>query len=214
MRSLSIAIFLGMMSACVFFDDGGHTCVLNDRGAGIAEPAPQRDPESLTCQSRSSPCDPACGPCPETAFAPEVTWGVCGSPCEQLGETECAADPSCRVVKDARCAVSGSCPTDFLGCFPTDTFTDPTIACSTVTDGWSCSRSNTCTALHRNDPCPVDGACVRSFAMCIVEGSNPGRCHEQAICRAVSPTCSPGSTAGVANGCWTGACIPNDICEP
>ena len=216
MRSftLGIAALLGA-SACILFDDGGgHTCFLPDQTAGVAL-APQRNPETLTCESTSPPCDPKCGPCPAGAtFAPATTWGFCGAACESLGETQCAADPTCRVVKDARCAVSGTCATDFLGCFPTDQSADTTIACTAATDGFTCSRSPNCTALHRNDPCPTDQVCSRTFAACVAEGSAVGKCHAQITCKAAPPTCVTGTTPGVANGCFTGVCIPNDICEP
>lgn len=209
-RSLSaLVFFLSSLSACVLFDDdGGSQCNL----AAIA-PAPVRNPTTLLCEARGSSCPEGCLCAADTAdFAPEVTWGSCGSPCEALGEAQCAADPACRVVKRGSCAVSGTCATDFMGCFPTDTATS-SIDCA-FADAETCSRSNECTAFHEFEVCPFDGECPRPFAMCLREGQDPGRCFDPVLCDAAPPTCPAGTRAGIANGCWTGACIPEAICEP
>ena len=100
-----------------------------------------------------------------------------------------------------------------MGCFPTDQFVDPTVVCTAATDGESCSRNNKCSALHRNEPCPLalDAVCVRPFALCVNEGADPGNC-DPAACDAIPPSCPSQTTPGVANGCFTGVCIPNDLC--
>jgi hypothetical protein len=177
----------------------------------------QRNPQDLTCQNFGGGpiCDPECGPCPlGTDLAPIPSWGVCGSACELQDESSCAADPSCRVVKDARCAIDGTCLTDFIGCFPTDQQQIADLDCKTA-DAQTCSESSTCTAFHRNDPCglAVDGPCPREFAMCMPEGQAPGRCFDPVSCDSVGPACGPNETPGIANGCFTGACIPQDLCE-
>ncbi|MBX3155579.1 MAG: hypothetical protein KF773_06250 [Deltaproteobacteria bacterium] len=206
---MTALLLLSGFSACVLFDDGGgRRCNF----AAIA-PAPVRNPTTLLCEARDTSCPPGC-PCPETTadLAPPVTWGSCGSPCEALGEAQCAADPSCRIVKQASCAVSGTCTTDYIGCFPTDNAADSSVDCA-FADAETCSRSNECTAFHEFEVCPFDAECARPFAMCLREGQDPGRCFEPALCPTLPPPCRPGTHAGVANGCWTGACIPEDICE-
>jgi hypothetical protein len=118
-------------------------------------------------------------------------------------------------VRDAKCAIAGNCTTDFVGCFPIDGAPDPSVQCFTATSGWDCSRNAACSALHRPEsPCGLDGICPRDFALCVPEGRSPGKCHAQALCDAVGPACGPNATAGIENGCFTGACIPNDLCEP
>ena len=151
---------------------------------------------------------------PAPPIPPIPSWGICGSPCEQLGESACAADPSCRVVKDAACAIHLDCLTDFLGCFPTDGITEE-VDCFTA-DAWACSRDRACTALHTSAACPaVEGQeCPRPFALCIPEGTSPGRCFDEVSCRALPPTCPGGTRPGVSNGCYTQACIPLELCEP
>ena len=206
---------LAVLPGCFYFvgdDSGGDDCTIVERTAGAPiATAPLRNPETLTCESFGTGCDPACGPCP--ALAPEPTWGQCGSPCETLGPADCAADPGCRVVTDAACEISLNCLTNFVACFPVDRAADNTIDCFTA-DAWQCSRSNACTALHSNAPCPNDAECPRPFELCVREGTSPGRCHDMVTCRALPPECGSGKTPGVSNGCWTGACIPNDLCEP
>ncbi len=219
--SIGIVALFALAGCQLFFDDRGgkSPCETADDIADPppgAQPAPQRNPETLECQSFGSTCDPSCGPCPETAFAPIPSWGSCGSFCEGQDEAGCAASPECRVVKDARCAVSGDCTTDFLGCFPTDSFTDPTTDCFAARDGQTCSRSSACTALHRLEPCPLalDAPCPEPFAMCVPEGQSPGQCFAPVTCDAVGPACPKDSTPGIENGCFTGACIPMDLCGP
>ena len=210
-RLLCVSVIV--MSGCVFFvdDDDGEVCRLGAAAHADGAPLPQRDPATLQCETYGGGgCDPACGPCP--LLAPEVTWGVCGSPCEALGESQCAADPACRVVKDANCAITFDCITDYVGCFPVDTAADDTVDCFT-TDAWTCSRSSACTAMHTHEVC-IDGPCDRPFELCVPEGTYPGTCWETVTCDAVTPSCPPGRTPGVETGCYTGACIPLDICEP
>lgn len=221
-----IAALVASTGCDLFFDGGGRRpdrCEVLAEGAiddGTAEvaPAPLRDPERLTCEAFGGGCDPECGPCPETAvaLAPIPSWGVCGSPCEALGEAACAASPECRVVRDARCTIWADCTTDFIGCFPIDGAPDPEVDCFAARDGWTCSRSAACTALHEQTPCPLstDAQCPRPFALCVPEGADPGRCHEEALCDVPTPSCPSGTTPGVANGCFTGACIPLELCEP
>lgn len=215
MRWLWVFNVVVLPGCMLFFDDGKRSPVC-DLAEPASLPAPLRDPEQLTCQQVGGGCDPACGPCAETAdLAPLPSWGVCSSRCEFLDESACAADASCRVVKDARCAVAGTCITDFAGCFPVDNQPDPRLACASAKDGWTCSRSAACTALHVVDlVCPPDGSlCGRPFVLCIDEGKDVGRCGDPVACDRAPPSCPTGTTPGVANGCYTDACIPRALCE-
>lgn len=207
------------LSGCLYFFDGDD----NDKACPLDQPAgataPQRNPDDLTCQTFGYPCDPECGPCPgvaATALAPLPSWGICGSTCEALAEDACARREDCRVVKDVACAISGTCETDFLGCFPTDTYVEPGVDCGAARDGYTCSTSPACTAFHVSEPCLGDpqGECPRAFALCMPEGQSPGRCHDPVACRALPPACPSGTTPGIANSCYTGACIPVELCEP
>ena len=211
MGSMRWLIWIALLPGCVYFtNDGGRDDCPDFAQEEIT--ALQRNPETLECGSYGSgQCDPACGPCP--LFAPEVSWPACDGRCESLGETDCAAEPGCRVILDAECSVGLNCLTNFIACYPIDGAPDASVDCFT-TDAWTCSRSAGCTAYHSYTVCPAgDNSCPRPFEMCTAEGRLPGRCWDQVACDAAAPDCPTGSTPGVANGCYSGACIPLDICE-
>ena len=229
MRSLAcLTLLAGLCSGCTLFftggdDSGDDVCALAEDNAepAIAQ-APLRDPSDLTCDSFGGfPCNAECGPCPAATGAaiapipPNPSWNYCGHSCEQLGETACAADPGCRVVKDAACTFGMNCFTDFVGCFPVDTSPDATVACHGA-DAWDCSRSAACTAIHSYSVCPAGTGndCPRPFELCVPEGSHPGSCTGNVTCDRVTPTCPTGTTPGISGGCYTGACIPTDLCTP
>ena len=216
-----------LFSGCTLWfdsDDDPPVCALDAEGGAGQDiaPAPLRDPGDLTCDNYGGgpSCDPACGPCPELAAAlapipPIPSYNYCGHICESYGESQCAASPECRVVKFAECVVGDiPCLTDFMGCFPVDT-APRTTACFQA-DAWECSRDSNCTALHSSaDNCPEGDAynCPREFELCIPEGSDPGECYAEAQCDSIAPPCPSGTTAGVLNGCWSGACIPTHLCN-
>src|SRR4051794_16777781 len=117
-RTLSLAtlvLALVLASGCALVFDGGGSggddvCAFADDQPAVVA-APQRNPENLECQSfGGGSCDPSCGPCPAVDLAPIPSWGFCGSPCEQLSESACAAAPECRVIKDIACTRSQTCP--------------------------------------------------------------------------------------------------------
>ncbi|HWO19049.1 MAG TPA: hypothetical protein VNO30_09735 [Kofleriaceae bacterium] len=214
-----LAMFLVLISGCMFvFDgrEGDDDCLLAEPALA---PAPLRNPETLRCESfgGGGGCDPACGPCPALDLAPIPSWGSCGSSCEALSESACASTVGCRVVKDAACAVSGTCTSDFLGCFPTDQGTITDLGCFDAHDGWACSQIPDCVAYHR-----ISGATsgftsperLLPFAMCAPEGKSPGSCYAAVTCDRAAPACPTQTTPGIANGCYTGGCIPTDLCGP
>jgi hypothetical protein len=230
-----LALLVCLLSGCYIInpehgtggdDDDCLTPPVGEGSGGKDEPAsvvaPLRNPNTLTCDTfgGGGPCDPNCGPCPleeGQALAPIPSWGQCFSSCEQLDESSCEVRTDCRVVKDARCSVSGDCFTDFMGCFPTDQFVDNSVNCATAFDGETCSRNPTCTAFHRESACPLEDPvppqCNRDFAFCMPTGVAPGVCNEPVTCDAVGPACPTNSTPGISGGCFTGACIPLDLCE-
>src|SRR5262245_40346535 len=117
LASLSLLLALAPGCALVFHDGGDDVCLAGAEPASV--PAPQRNPDTLTCEAFGGGCLPQCGPCPAVDH-PAVTWGFCGSSCESLTESACAADATCRIVKNAACVASGTCATAFVGCFPVD----------------------------------------------------------------------------------------------
>ncbi len=227
LRVVSLVAVLMPLGACTLWfgdDDDTNRCdVFAAREDGIQEiaPAPLRDPSDLTCDNYGGYCNPECGPCPEVASAaallptpPIPSYGYCGHICETYNQSQCAADPACRVVLDAECSFGTlDCFTNFMGCFPTDTQQDSSIDCWTA-DAWDCSRSNECTAYHSTAGCGPNEDCAetrRPFALCAPEGEDPGDC-EQATCDRTPPQCPSGTFPGVRNGCYTEACIPSELC--
>lgn len=227
MIRLVVASLVLTLSGCfILFDEhgkggGGDDCLVpaTDEPQPGALAAPQRNPFDLSCQSFGGTCDPACGPCPETgaALAPLPSWGFCFSSCESHDEATCETDDRCRVIKDARCAIDGTCVTDFLGCVEIDQFVDVLVDCTLVTDAETCSRNPACTGYYEPNGCSIlqnGPACGASFAFCGPEGRGAGRCFDQAACDRLPPACPAGTTPGVADGCFTDTCIPNAQCEP
>lgn len=223
-----LAVSLGLTGCFVVFgndNDPPDVCALaEDANEPAIAQAPLRNPDNLSCESFGDGCNPECGPCPALTgqsrepanlLAPTPSWNYCGHRCETLSESACSTDPECRVVKDARCNVSLDCETDFMGCFPTDTQPATGTDCFRIFDGWECSRDSACTAMHYG----VGGATresqqqLRPFAMCVPEGKSPGQCWSEATCDRLPPNCPSGTTPGLENGCYTGGCIPLDICE-
>ncbi|MBA3465180.1 MAG: hypothetical protein H0T46_34940 [Deltaproteobacteria bacterium] len=221
MRRLAFVAFLVTAPACsVFWEKGSgggdDVCVFGENDEPAIAQAPLRDPSNLTCVSfGGGGCNPECGPCPAiTAHrTPVPSWGVCGSGCDALGDGACTMTPDCRTTRDATCTIGpNACITDFLGCFPTDFSRDDTINCFTA-DASTCSRSKKCEAHHGHAPCPVGGGeCPRPFVTCVPVGVSPGSCDGQVTCRRVAPTCPAGTTPGIANGCYTDACIVTTQC--
>jgi hypothetical protein len=213
MRFVPIVFAIALAPACTLHwgDDTGDDGCLS--GGGLEAPAiPLRNPDTLTCDSFGGGGCQTC-PCPQADPIAIPSWGQCYSACESLTESQCAAAAECRVVKDAECSIWQDCTTDFIGCFALDTAPDASIDCFAA-DAQACSRNNECTAYHSVDP-PCDGeGCVRPFELCTPEGQSPGSCWSQTVCDIPAPPCPSGTTPGIENECYTGACIPIELCGP
>ena len=46
------------------------------------------------------------------------------------------------------------------------------------------------------------------------DGGGPGNCYGSVTCNSAPPQCPANTTPGVANGCYTGYCIPVSQCGP
>jgi len=53
---------------------------------------------------------------------------------------------------------------------------------------------------------------VSGCSLCIPEGSEPGTCTGSVVCDRIPPSCPTGPTPGITGGCYSGACIPLDLC--
>lgn len=229
------AALIGLTGCTLYFNHDGDDTTTGDDEPPCADDAPAGaairlvNPETLACQSfYTNPCDGQCGPC--TASAPYIPpWGSCESACIGKSETACAADPSCNVTKEANkyYGNGGLAPQnqhdDFLGCYPIgNAGVIDSVGCQTL-DAEQCTNDNGCTAIYdapygtgcgglktvTPEQCP--GA---MFVACVREGlDDPGVCYASApTCDATPPPCPANQTPAMENGCWTGACIPQQYC--
>ncbi|HEY6033803.1 MAG TPA: hypothetical protein VIV58_06075 [Kofleriaceae bacterium] len=60
-------------------------------------------------------------------------------------------------------------------------------------------------------PCNSMG-CQDTCAPTCVPDAGWGECTGQITCNSAPPACPANTTAGIANGCWTGYCIPSSAC--
>jgi hypothetical protein len=129
---------------------------------------------------------------------------ACNGPCVTLDEISCASDAWCFVARDFTAFYTGA-PDRFLGCFPKTPFSSR-AGCE-ERDVTTCAFDGRCAGLyHASSPA--------KFVECIDEAVIAGSCTEVATCMTRPPSCPADRTPGVAAGCYTGACIPNDLCAP
>lgn len=152
--------------------------------------------------------------------------GAGASSCEGLDEIPClGAYPSCAPVYDDACCPScepGPCADcidwQFHHCAPFEEVCDAPPPCGNATI-WACSGGTpSCTGQAGN--CGADPGCAQ--ATCSVEsGPCPGdECHPvtaeicgPALCNAIPPTCPGGTLPEHEADCYTGWCIPADVCR-
>jgi len=234
----AISIFL-VLAACTTTKK--PVCNYQEDEPGIAE-IQYRDPQSGQCQSFGSPypCDPQCGQlCPATGAGDALPdWAMCGGACDGLSETQCLASPSCHAAYQDSPTPS---PT-YWGCWELPPSGAITGSCSGL-DAQTCSEHTDCVSNYTS-PVNAGPSFVPSFVSCAAEPtssvcagtscamgsecvvtptapSSPvceptatvGDCVA-ATCTTPPPGCPAGTTPGVANGCYTNYCIPQDSCAP
>ncbi len=79
---------------------------------------------------------------------------------------------------------------------------DPSPTCAAVT----CAPGNACV-----ERCNANGQC---WPACVPVNPDPGSCTGNLYCFAMPPACPANTVAGIADGCWTGYCIPSNECGP
>jgi hypothetical protein len=238
MHSTRLAIagvlLLSAASGCIFYSDDDDDCQYGGTGAepgGAAYYDPgQRNPETGVCEyfggGGGGGCGDPCNPCPEgdqADKAPAPTWGYCESQCTGLDEASCTTASGCRAIYTSNC-ITDDCADQpvYVECWSTDMQGPIQGGGCEGLDAYSCSMHDDCSAVHypgcdqadaeAQDPiaCPVG-----AFGYCTPENGdvNPGRCWDPVTCDAATPDCPDGTTPGIANGCYTGYCIPLDECE-
>lgn len=124
----------------------------------------------------------------------------CTGTCVGLDETSCLQQ-DCYVARDMAAFYVGA-PDSFLGCYPDAEFSSTSKPCSERTAG-ECASDGACAGLYD---------ATKKFVECVNEQLVAGSCSEPATCTTTAPTCPADRTPGVADGCYTRACIPNASC--
>ncbi|HEY4180239.1 MAG TPA: hypothetical protein VGM90_25525 [Kofleriaceae bacterium] len=229
------AALIGLTGCTLYFDHKGDDTTGDDQpppcGGVTTTPLIRLvNPETLACQdfSGGDPCAGSCGPC-SGATSAIPPWGSCLSECIGMSESACASDPACYVAKESNkyYGNGGVDPQhrvdDFLGCYPVSTGgVADTVSCNFL-DALSCTSDNGCTAIYdapygtgcgglktvTPEQCP--GA---EFVACVNEGvQDPGVCTNGTVsCNSSPPLCPQNQSPGIVNGCWSGACIPQQYC--
>lgn len=223
--ALALILLVTTASGCFLYLDDDDDCLYGGGDVPALEPLPGiRNPYSGQCEFHGGggggTCNPACGPCEPTPADPAPggalpSWGFCESYCSGLDQLTCLATPGCRGAY----LDSGV----YFECWAVD-MTGPIQGggCEGL-DAWSCSVHDDCIAVHAST-CPIadpsgggDIACgAGQFVACAAEpgGTDPGTCFGDVFCESEPPGCPPNSIPGRRNGCWTGACILVEQCEP
>ncbi len=222
--TLTLALGSTLAAGCYYEDhcvDALEERAPVDPGPGI------RNPYSGQCEyygggggGSTGECDDFGGNFTEPAGdrAPLPDWGVCDGFCETLAEEDCLQAAECRAAYADPCA-DGITQCElvepaFYECWavtPGGGYSED--GCNTY-DADECSRHNECSAVHTISGGAATGA-LGPFAYCVDEAgsTDPGSCSEVAECAMPAPDCPEGTVAGVAQGCWTGYCIPLDECD-
>lgn len=211
-----------LLAGCSLYFDGGNAdddpCLTD-----VAPPAYTErlvNPDTLACQGFSQPtCDDTCGPCP-LAGAGQIyipAWGRCDSTCLGLDEATCEKRTDCRVARQGALYFANQ-PDSFMGCYPTGTLGGGTSGSCTGLDAESCSNLNFCASVYEGNPDNCGGAANfeacngARFVQCVPEAAHLAGTCAPAACRVIPPSCPYDTTPGVENGCYTGACLPNQYC--
>ncbi len=150
----SLALLITLLAGCT--DTTPPPCDYATPGIALE----YRDPSTGQCESFSSPCEQACGPCDDLATEPPPNWPQCYGTCESLGETACLATPSCHAAYQDD---SASKPV-FWGCWDPPPSGAVEGSCTGL-DAATCVAHDNCTSLYTG-PVNQPPNFVPSFESC------------------------------------------------
>jgi hypothetical protein len=224
---LQVCLLVAASSGCAFYSDDDDDCKFGggatEAGAAVYDPG-QIDPQTGVCQyfggGGGGGCGDPCTPCNgDSDRAPTPTWGYCESQCTGLDEATCKLTSGCRAIYGGD---------TYAACWATDQ-TGPIEGggCDGL-DATACSLHDDCAAVHEGVGCAVGGggdgsaqdtptlACgVGNFQSCRDENASTGygTCDGELTCQMDPPQCPADATPGIADGCYTGYCIPLANCD-
>ncbi len=230
LRLASLCALMLTSSCALYFGDDDDDCPYggyDTGGSGAEAPAVGlHNPETGQCEYGFGggrppyPCDDRCGPCDQPAvaeadYAAPPSWGYCESECTGLDEASCLESPGCRgIYAEPYCGDGVSCDGyGFVECWSVDQSGPIQGECIGL-DAYACSMHDDCIAKHESVCSGPEACSLGGFQACYPEPiDDAGACWGEVNCRSLPPECPTDTTPGIANGCWTGGCIPLDECE-
>jgi hypothetical protein len=184
-------------------DDCGQAAPSNNTSA-------YRDPQTGACIDEGGGYYCGCASaCPGGGAAiGNPDWGQCYTSCDNLDESDCITTSGCHAAYVETVLGAPVSTHTFYGCWQTAPGGQATGSCSGL-DAQSCSTRDNCSMVYTG----YQGA-PQDFERCFDETTttDPGQCTGTLQCAMAPPPCPANTTAGIANGCWTGFCIPNAQC--
>ena len=138
--------------------------------------------------------------------------------CAGLDAWNCSRHDNCIAIHDWSCATPGQPdprPGSFCGAgeFLRCDFEPESRGCydnSECPNGYRCTAEDVCGTPPDCDPAVgCDSVC---YGVCVPE-FDPSDCFGEVYCDSLPPECPPNTIPGRRNGCWTGQCIPVELCE-
>ncbi len=194
--------------------------------------------DELTCMStagcRAAYLDDCMGTdCADTGKTFYACWGtdqsgaIQGGGCEGLDAWECSRHDDCSVIHyNNGCLTAADAAGVPVECDPLGYFEaciDESIVCDEYNpdvcpEGTYCNATEVCLPYpgcdDGTDEAPGLIDCEAACAgFCVPEEPHAaGNCYEEALCDMVEPECPADTLPGVADGCYTGYCIPIAEC--
>jgi hypothetical protein len=227
---------------CEYFGGGGGNCGCNQPCGGDALWIPNWGQcysacdglDETTCMTTAG-CHAAYDDNPvadQSSYTFLGCWATASpntptTPCANLDAQGCSEHDTCSMVysgdKFLECIdeTQHGCGVD-IGCAPGSHCEQQCAPCNdlacTNTCNPTCVPDTTCAQID----CGSGYQCVEECdalvgpctPTCVPTGHDPGQCSGAISCNSAPPVCPTNTTAGIANGCWTGYCIPNADCSP
>jgi hypothetical protein len=203
---------------CQYFGGGGGGCCYDNNGnEACAEPGVAL-PNWGQCNSQCDNLDE--NSCVETtgchaayldlgldAFAPATKFYGCWATAQSY---DALPPTSCTGLDAQTCSERDYCSMVYSGDSAPQKF-EQCIDESTTGCGIDigCPMGSHCE--QECEPCDSMG-CQDTCTPTCVPDPGTGQCTGQITCSSGPPSCPANTTPGIANGCWTGYCIPNAAC--